>query len=445
MHLLPHSLAVFCLLSIASDHALAAPGTASSVSRSIPLLRRAQPQRTADESLAWLKNQRESLVSKYGGGSSQRKRASGTNLLTNQRFDTSFFGSIAVGTPPIAFNVILDTGSSDLWIASDGGFSIGDDIVKFDPSNSSTFRDLQTPFQIRYGSGAAQGTLGQDVVEMAGFRVVSQTFGVVTDQQGVLTPPLSGLMGMGFQSIASSGASPFWQTLVGEDGVLDEPLMAFQFTRFLDVREARDLEPGGTFTIGAVDSSLFTGEIDYQPIPDGFAGYWIQEIAEITVNGEPVPLLAGTGSYGAIDTGTTLVTGPPSVIDALYAQIPNSQALTGDAEGFYQFPCATDVQVTMRFGASAISWPISPVDFVVGTGLGPGMCIGGFIALSTAGTSAPSFIVGDTFLKNVYSVYRAQPPSVGFAVLSDAAAAMNVPLGPVPTPTIGEVAATVAA
>ena len=86
-------------------------------------------------------------------------------------------------------------------------------------------------------------------------------------------------MGMGFRSIASSGASPFWQTLVGEDGVLDEPLMAFQFTRFLDVREARELEPGGTFTIGAVDSSLFTGEIDYQPIPDGFAGYWIQEIA----------------------------------------------------------------------------------------------------------------------------------------------------------------------
>ena len=61
------------------------------------------------------------------------------------------------------------------------------------------------------------------------------------------------------------------------------------------------------------------------------------------MNGEPVPLLAGTGSYGAIDTGTTLVTGPPSVIDALYAQIPNSQALTGDAEGFYQFresPCS---------------------------------------------------------------------------------------------------------
>ena len=85
-------------------------------------------------------------------------------------------------------------------------------------------------------------------------------------------------MGLGFQSLASSRAAPFWQTLAGEDGVLDEPLMAFHLTRFLDVPRARALEPGGTFTLGAVDNSLFTGEIDYQPIPDGQAGYWLQEI-----------------------------------------------------------------------------------------------------------------------------------------------------------------------
>ena len=48
-------------------------------------------------------------------------------------------------------------------------------------------------------------------------------------------------------------------------------------------------------------------------------------------------LLAGTGSYGAIDTGTTLVTGPTDVINAIYAQIPNSQALDGQNEGLYQF------------------------------------------------------------------------------------------------------------
>ncbi len=42
---------------------------------------------------------------------------------------------------------------------------------------SSTFNDVGTPFEIRYGSGAAQGTLGRDVVLMAGFEVANQTFG----------------------------------------------------------------------------------------------------------------------------------------------------------------------------------------------------------------------------------------------------------------------------
>ena len=32
--------------------------------------------------------------------------------LTNQNADSSFYGSIAVGTPAISYNVILDTGSS---------------------------------------------------------------------------------------------------------------------------------------------------------------------------------------------------------------------------------------------------------------------------------------------------------------------------------------------
>ena len=90
----------------------------------------------------------------------------------------------------------------------------------------------------------------------------------------------------------------------------------------------------------------------------------------------------------------------------------------------------------MRFGQSAIAWPISSADLAIAQGTLAGMCFGGFMALDTGG-STPPFIVGDTFLKNVYSVYRAEPPSVGFANLSDTATAMNTPGGTVPTPTVG--------
>lgn len=47
----------------------------------------------------------------------------------------------------------------------------------FNPSSSSTFKNLSTSFEIQYGSGAAIGYVAQDVVEMAGFSVSNQGFG----------------------------------------------------------------------------------------------------------------------------------------------------------------------------------------------------------------------------------------------------------------------------
>ncbi|KAI0369096.1 acid protease [Pilatotrama ljubarskyi] len=444
MHLLPYSLAVSCLLLLAHDQALAAPSPSSTpLPRSIPLLRRARPQRNSSELSNWLKSQKEILEAKYSSNP-QRKRASGFNLLTNQNADSSFYGSIAVGTPAISYNVILDTGSSDLWIAASDGVSTNQDgIPTFDSSASSTFTDLNTSFSINYGSGAARGTLGKDVVQFAGFEVQSQTFGVVNQvSSGLLNEPVSGLMGLGFASIAASGATPFWQTLVENDGTLDSPLMAFQLTRYANASNVQNLEPGGTFTLGAVNSTLYTGDIDYQDIPDGQEGYWIQQLSGLTVNGNDVTVGSGSAAYAAIDTGTTLVGGPQDVISALYAQIPGSQALSGQNAGYWTYPCDTDVNVAMRFGSSSISWPISNADFLLEQA-SRDTCVGAFFALSTSGTSAPPWIVGDTFLKNVYSVFRAQPASVGFAQLSDTALAMNGQSGSAPSPTVGAVAATV--
>lgn len=98
----------------------------------------------------------------------------------------------------------------DLWLATDA--SSGDDasdiplgIAEFSPSRtyipiwclrfrlfaylilathfygpiveSSTFHSLDSQFSVDYGQGSAQGTLGQDKVQMAGFEVEDQAFG----------------------------------------------------------------------------------------------------------------------------------------------------------------------------------------------------------------------------------------------------------------------------
>ncbi|KAH8991661.1 acid protease [Lactarius akahatsu] len=438
---LPVSFALSLFLTV--DWALAAPGPRSQPSdRSlhVPILRRAPPQRSDTEWGIWAKQQKQFLEAKYGGPSTA-KRSSGENLLVNQNADSSYYGSIAIGTPPVAYNVILDTGSADLWVADSSCSANCQGIQTFDPSTSSTYTNLTEPFSIQYGSGSASGTLATDVVQMAGFQVAKQVLATCDDfSDGLLDAPVSGLMGLGWQSLSSSGSIPFWQSLF-EGNALDEPLMAFYLTRFVNGTNVADQEPGGVFTLGATNTSLYTGQIDYQTVDT--TAYWTLTLTNLTVNSNSVTLPSGSGSssLAAIDTGTTLVGGPAAQISALYAQIPGSAPGTGNYEGYYTYPCSTTVNVALSFGGQ--SWSISPSDFEL-TQLSDSLCLGGFFELSSSqsSSSSVSWIVGDTFLKNVYSVFRANPASVGFATLAANAQSSVVAAG-VPTPTIGSVSTSV--
>ncbi|EIM86445.1 aspartic peptidase A1 [Stereum hirsutum FP-91666 SS1] len=407
----------------------------------MPLRRRAAVQRNATEWGDWVKAQKANLEAKYSPpGSAQRKRANGQNLLVNQNADSSYIGSIAIGTPAVAYDVILDTGSADLWLAGSTCSTGCSQIQTFDTSSSSTFNNLSTSFSITYGSGAAAGALGSDVVQMAGFEVSSQTFAVCDEiSSGLLSSPASGLFGLAWQSIASSGATPFWEALY-ESSVLDSPLFAFQLTRYQNDTSAEALEPGGTFTLGATNSSLYTGDIEYQSIPSNEVAYWTLAMTGLSVGSTSVDLGSGSETYAAIDTGTTLVGGPTEQIAALFAGIEGSQAGTGSYEGYYLYPCETEVSVSLTFGGS--SWSISPADFLLAQ-VSESQCIGAFFEFSSS-SSAPSWIVGDTFLKNVYSVFRANPASIGFANLSSTALAANGDNdASAPSPTIGSVSASI--
>lgn len=98
---------------------------------------------------------------------------------------------------------------------------------------------------------------------MAGFTVINQTFAscdIVSE--GLLQDPVSGLMGLAWQPIASSGATPFWEVLVQEES-WNEPLMAFHLTRYLNDQQAHAVEPGGSFDMGESKVLSFIGSHIY--------------------------------------------------------------------------------------------------------------------------------------------------------------------------------------
>ncbi|KAH7918206.1 acid protease [Leucogyrophana mollusca] len=407
---IPIALLVLCVLSL-KTWSQSVPSSGIPV----PLSKRTPHSRNHTEWGIWAKTQHAAVLQKYTGGKAE--------LLERNNEAIAYFATLSIGTPPVSFDVLLDTGSSNLWVAGTSCGSPCSQITVFDDASSSTFESSHMDFGVSYGDGAVSGSFGQDVVQMGGFTLPDQMFGVVDQIPSASLlgnpPTLSGFLGLGWQYLANGGVMPFWQALVS-GGMWDSPVMSFQLTRrFVNGSETQSVEPGGTFTMGFIDDTAYIGNIDYQNITA--ESWWLLPITVITVQDLPMTMPPGSDSYAAIDTGTTNILGPDSAIQAIYAQISGSEPATGDWEGYYTYPCSTEVNIALSFGGP--NWTISSADFKL-TELSSGSCIGAFAGFgSNGGMDTPAWIVGDTFLKNVYSIFRYDPPSVGFAALSESALA----------------------
>ncbi|KAJ6625352.1 aspartyl protease [Mycena sp. CBHHK59/15] len=361
------------------------------------------------------------------------RRGSAQSLnFVNQQGDSSYFGTVNIGTPPQSFNVILDTGSSDLWVADTLCDTCDRSTPLYNSAKSSTFTQLSSSATtISYGSGAVAGFVSKETVSMGTFSTSSQGFlSVEKTTDGLFSGSVSGIMGLAFGAIASTQAVPFWQSLISSNQ-LAAPEMAFWLTRFRGANNVQVEEPGGSFTLGGTNASLFTGDIEFLDMAGpSTPTFWLLGVSEITVQGNSVSVATGNAALAAIDTGTTLIGGPTADVNAIWNAIPGARALTSMA-GFFEFPCTTTVSISMSFGGKV--WPINPADMNLGPAQDGGtMCLGGIFDLTlgsniVANSGNPTWVVGDTFLKNVYSVYRQNPLSVGFAQLSDLAGSSGTP------------------
>jgi hypothetical protein len=100
---------------------------------------------------------------------------------------------------------------------------------------------------------------------------------------GLLTGLVTGIMGLGFQTIAATNALPWWQDLLNQN-LLTSPEFSFFITRFDNDPQAQENEPGGILTLGGTNSSLYTGDIDYVNMPAGSTpSFWLQSIASLLI------------------------------------------------------------------------------------------------------------------------------------------------------------------
>ncbi|KAI0007910.1 Asp-domain-containing protein [Xylariaceae sp. FL0662B] len=317
-----------------------------------------------------------------------------TNFMNAQ-----YFSEISIGTPPQDFKVILDTGSSNLWVPSSSCGSIACYLhSKYDSSASSTYKKNGTEFEIRYGSGSLSGFVSQDVLTIGDIAVKNQDFAEATSEPGLAFAfgRFDGILGLGFDRLSVNGIVPPFYQMVNQKAI-DDAVFSFYLSG----------ENGGDdseVVFGGVDSDHYTGKIT--EIPLRRKAYWEVDFDSISF-GDETAELENTGVI--LDTGTSLIALPSDLAELLNKEIGAKKSFNGQ----YTVECSVrDSLPDISFKLSGYDFAITPYDYILEV---QGSCISTFMGMDFPAPVGPLAILGDAFLRKWYSIYDLGKGTVGLA------------------------------
>lgn len=324
--------------------------------------------------------------------------------LTNY-LNAQYFTEIQLGTPGQAFKVILDTGSSNLWVPSKDCSSLACFLhTKYDHDSSLTYKANGSSFAIQYGSGAMEGYVSNDLLQIGGLVIPGQDFAEATSEPGMAFAfgKFDGILGLAYNTISVNKIVPPVYNAINQ-GLLDKQMFAFSLGDTSQGGSSEESE-GGIATFGGYDTALFKGDITWLPVRR--RAYWEVSFDGIGL-GDDYAELVKTGA--AIDTGTSLITLPSALAEMINAKIGAKKGWLGQ----YLVDCAArDLlpPLTMTFGGK--NFTLSAYDYTLEVS---GSCISVFTPMDFPAPIGDLAIVGDAFLRRFYSIYDLKSNRVGLA------------------------------
>jgi hypothetical protein len=319
--------------------------------------------------------------------------------------DIVYVATIQMGTPAQNFAVILDTGSSNLWVPDQTcTVSACRTKAKYHKEASSTYVANGQTWSIRYGTGSASGILGQDKLCLgdANLCFMTQVFGMAN----IIAPffanqPIDGILGLGWPAISVDHVVPPMQNLLP---TLDMPL----FTVYLARVGAQDnVRNGGLYTYGAIDTTNCATQVTYVPLTS--ETYW-----QFLMTGVSVGSYSQTHNWQVIsDTGTSLVAAPQAVVSGIAGVLHGTY---NGQYGLYMVPCsAAATAPNVMFTIGGMQYTIPPMEYIEPLQQGSQQCYLTFFAFGGAGFG-PAWILGDTFIRSYCNVYHIGGQKIGFAL-----------------------------
>lgn len=381
------------------------------------------------------------------------EKAAGANNGDHVDFDIknqqNFYSvELKVGTPAQEVMVLLDTGSSDLWItgagnpycspstrnahlgssggnsSTNGGVSSTSDFPSssatvdcskygtFDLDGSETFKSNDSIFYLTYGDGSyARGVWGTDQLNLDGLNVSDVSFAVANETNSTV-----GVFGLGLPgneaSVTPGVEGNHYQyknfpEILKQNGVVQKNA----YSLYLDSPNSKD----GSILFGAVDHSKYSGSLYTLPIVNTDAGQGVAPREfDITVqgisinNGSSYSTVSSDQTLALLDSGTTLMYLPTDLADEVAHSLGGQFS---SSTGYYLIPKPSDndnTKITFDFGGFHIDTSLS--NYILQSSGSQDLAVLGILR-----TESDRAILGDVFLVNAYVVYDLEDYEVSLA------------------------------
>uniref|UniRef100_A0A914D5E8 Peptidase A1 domain-containing protein n=1 Tax=Acrobeloides nanus TaxID=290746 RepID=A0A914D5E8_9BILA len=341
-----------------------------------------------------------------------KSKKSGSQIFDDY-WNNFYLGNISIGTPPQTFQLVLDTGSSNIWVIDKNkctndacnGYPDNGGVQKdlFDSTKSSTFINQGNDMTLTYGEGKCEGTLALDVVTITGTGLSYHTQGFTNSyyiDNTFANQPVDGIYGLAWPSMAVGNVIPPMQNLLTQ---MDKPLFTV-YLKELNEYNWPDYN-AGSITYGAIDTQNCDSTVNYTPLTS--LTYW-----QFKIDGVSTGSYSYTGSQQVFsDTGTSYLVGPTAQIQQIAAQIG---ATWSDYYDQYVIDCSkVNGLPDIVFTINGVKYNVPSKDYAHNFHRSDNTCV---ITLWDNNYGyGPAWVFGDTFIRAYCNIYDIGGKQIGFA------------------------------
>ncbi|CAG8814139.1 7414_t:CDS:2, partial [Gigaspora rosea] len=234
-------------------------------------------------------------------------------------------------------------------------------------------------------------------INISGKKAKNVFFNLIDTEVGLF--PGSGAIGMGrisSQGYPISNSTPSPILALYQQKVIKNNLFSLYLGRIPDPFKEPDVPiEQSLLTLGGIDTTLYTGDINYFSVKD--KDNWEIDLDDVIINGKKL----GIKRTIVLDTGSPNIFIPPEDFTTINKLIPGAKLL-GE---YYMFPCNTNANVSFIIGG--VEYKINSKDlgsgyFTSDPRIPPdGWCMSSIYP----GDKGTTWYFGGTFFRSIYAVF----------------------------------------